>query len=60
MRRQKLPTPNSALTKSYLNLLVDEIVVQDDTATMKGSYVALAETMHTIKLGNLNQVPNFT
>ncbi|MGO9445748.1 MAG: recombinase family protein [Thiobacillaceae bacterium] len=57
--RQKLLTPNSALAKSYLNILVDEIVVQDNTATVKGSYAALAETMQTIKMGNLNQVPSF-
>jgi site-specific DNA recombinase len=39
---------------------VDEIVVEDKTATIKGSYAALAETMQTIKKGNLNnQVPSF-
>lgn len=43
----------------YLNILVDEIVVQDKTATIKGSYSALAETMQQIKMGNLNQVPTF-
>jgi site-specific DNA recombinase len=40
-------------------MLVDEIVVQDKTATVKGSYEALAETMQQIKKGNLNQVPSF-
>jgi hypothetical protein len=34
-------------------------MVQDKTATISGSYAALAETMQTIKLGNLNQVPSF-
>jgi hypothetical protein len=38
---------------------VGEIVVQDKTATIKGSYFALAETMQQIKMGNLKQVPTF-
>jgi len=58
--RQKLLAKDSPLAKSYLNILVDEIVVQDKTATIKGSYAALAETMQQIKMGNLNkQVPSF-
>jgi site-specific DNA recombinase len=57
--RQKLLAPNSPLAKSYLNILVDEIVVQDKTATIRGSYAALAETMQKIKMGNLHQVPTF-
>jgi hypothetical protein len=39
------------LAKSYLNILVDEVVVQDKTATVNGSYEALAETMQQIKKG---------
>jgi site-specific DNA recombinase len=57
--RQKLLASSSPLAKSYLNILVDEIVVKDNTATIKGSYAALAETMQQIKMGNLNQVPSF-
>jgi site-specific DNA recombinase len=57
--RQKLLAKDSALAKSYLNILVDEIVVQDKTATVKGSYAALAETMQQIKMGTLDQVPTF-
>ena len=57
--REKLLTKDSPLAKSYLNVLVDEIVVQDKTAAIKGSYSALAETMQTIKMGSLNQVPSF-
>jgi hypothetical protein len=57
--REKLLAANSPLAKSYLNILVDEIVVEDKTATIKGSYAALAETMQKIKMGNLNQVPTF-
>jgi site-specific DNA recombinase len=58
--RQKLLAKGSPLAKSYLNILVDEIVVEDKTATIKGSYAALAETMQQIKKGTLdNQVPSF-
>jgi site-specific DNA recombinase len=57
--RQKLLAPSSPLAKSYLNILVDEIVVEDKTATIRGSYAALAETMQKIKMGNLHQVPTF-
>ena len=57
--RGKLLASGSPLAKSYLNILVDEIVVEDKTATIRGSYEALAETMEKIKVGNLNQVPTF-
>ncbi len=57
--RQKLLASGSPLAKSYLNILVDEIVVTEKTATIKGSYDALAETMQQIKMGNLKQVPTF-
>jgi hypothetical protein len=36
------------------------ITVEDKTATIKGSYAALAQTLQKIKMGNLNnQVPSF-
>ncbi len=58
--RQKLLASGSPLAKSYLNLLVDEIVVQDKAATIKGSYAALAGVMQMVKVGNLSkQVPTF-
>ena len=58
--RQKLLASGSPLAKSYLNLLVDEIVVQDKAATIRGSYAALAEVMQMVKVGNLSkQVPTF-
>lgn len=61
--RQKLLTTGSPLAKSYLNILVDEIVVQDKVATIRGSYAALAGTMQAMqkaKVGNLlEQVPTF-
>ena len=57
--RKKLLASESPLAKSYLNILVEEIVVEDKSATVRGSYAALAETMQKIKMGNLNQVPTF-
>jgi len=57
--KAKLLAKDSAIAKSYLNLLVDEIVVKDNTATMKGSYGALAHavTIDDKKVGHLKQVP---
>lgn len=59
--RQRLMSSDSGFAKSYLNLLVDEIVVQDRTATIKGSYAALAAAaaMDKIKVGHSKQVPTF-
>lgn len=58
--RDKLLAEGSPLAKSYLHLLVDEIVVTGETAAVRGSYGALAETLGKIKMGNLNnQVPTF-
>lgn len=59
--RQKLIAKESALAKSYLNLLVDEIVVNGKEATIKGSYAALmtAAAMDGKKVGHLKQVPTF-
>lgn len=57
----RLLAKDSALAKSYLNLLVDEIKVNDNTAVVKGSYGALAQAvaMDKIKAGHLEQVPTF-
>jgi len=51
---------DSALAKSCLNLLVNEIVVKDNTATIKGSYGALAHavTIDDKKVGHLKQCQN--
>ena len=56
--RKKLLAKDSALAKSYLNLLIDEIRVEDNQATIRGSYDALAATIHQIKTGT-DQVPTF-
>ncbi len=57
--KAKLLAKDSAIAKSYLNLLVDEIVVKDNTATIRGSYGALAHavTIDDKKVGHLKQVP---
>jgi site-specific DNA recombinase len=57
--KAKLLAKDSALSKSYLNLLVDEIVVNGKTAVIKGSYGALAHAVaiDNKKVGHLKQVP---
>ena len=58
--RERLLSGDPAFAKSYLRLLVDEIVVEGRTATMKGSVAALAAAAATDKKsGHLNQVPTF-
>ena len=57
--RNKLLAKDSALAKGYIQLLVEEIVVNDDTAIIKGGYTALAHAMQKMKMGTLNQVPTF-
>ena len=43
----------------YLGMLLDEIVVKDNEATLTGSYTAIAETLHQTKMDRRNQVPTF-
>ena len=58
--RQILLAEDSSVAKSYLNILVGEIVVEDKDAIIKGSYDSLAKMMYKIKVGDLNnQVPTF-
>ncbi len=45
--------------KRYLQVLVDEIVVDGDTATMRGSYTALANAIVEKKKGTSKEVPSF-
>ncbi len=56
--REKLLAPNSAIAKSYLNLMVDEIVVKNNAAHITGSYAAIADAMSDGKSG-LKSVPTF-
>ncbi|PIX87299.1 MAG: recombinase family protein [Nitrospirae bacterium CG_4_10_14_3_um_filter_44_29] len=55
--RSKLLAKDSALAKGYIRILLDEVLVEDDTATIKGSYAALANAMHQMKMGTNNLVP---
>jgi site-specific DNA recombinase len=57
--REKVLVPGSPIAKRYLNLLVDEIVVQDNTATIRGSHAGLADALQTTNSGNLGEVPSF-
>lgn len=57
--RERLLSRDSAIAKSYLNLLVREIVIKDNTAKVTGTYEALvaASEMDKIKAGHSIQVP---
>lgn len=45
--------------KTYIHLLVDEIVVQDDEAIIRGSYRMLAHALHQMNVDSVKQVPTF-
>lgn len=49
--RQRLLSGDPGFAKSYLRLLVDEIVVEGKTATMKGSIATLAAAATDEKMG---------
>jgi hypothetical protein len=57
--KNKLLAKDSAIAKSYLGLLVDKIVVNENTATITGSYSAAAHAaaLDKIKIAHLKQVP---
>ena len=57
--RSKLLDRKSGFGKEYLRLLVSEIRIQDSTATITGSYAALANAMAEKNLGTLGRVPRF-
>ena len=48
---------NRQFAKSYLQLLVDEIRYEGETATLRGSYVKLAEVVSEAKMGTPCGVP---
>lgn len=50
---------DKAFAKRYLQVLVDEIVVDGDTATIKGSYAKLANAIAKMKKGTSEEVPYF-
>jgi len=45
--------------KRYVQLLVDEVVVSGETATMTGSYAKLAQAVAGMKKGTSEEVPSF-
>jgi hypothetical protein len=47
--RKRLLDTNSAFAKSYLNLLVDEIRVNGNQATIIGSHTAMAQAVAEMK-----------
>ena len=55
--RSLLQDKDSSLVKSYVQLLVEEVVVNDDV--IKGSYAALAHVLQEMKMGTNNLVPTF-
>lgn len=59
--KQKLLHQDSTLAKSYLNLLISEIVVNGKLATARGSYLAIANlaASEKTKVSHLKQVPTF-
>ena len=61
LQKDKMLAKVTDIAKNYLNLLIDEIVVTENTAQVKGSYAALMATVNDkeIKKGNLKLVPSF-
>ena len=57
--RKLLQAKDSSLIKSYVQLLVGEVVVEDGEAVIRGSHDALAHALHQMKMGTCNQVPTF-
>lgn len=57
--RSKLLGKDHALAKRYPSLMIDEIVVNDGDALIRGSHAALAHAMHQMKMCTSNQVPTF-
>jgi hypothetical protein len=57
--RKLLLTKDSSLIKRYLQLMVEEVVIEDDEALISGSHVALAQALSNMKISVCNQVPTF-
>jgi hypothetical protein len=55
--RRLLQDKDSTLVKGYIQLLVDEIVVENDEAIIKGSHAAMAQALQQMKMGTNNLVP---
>ena len=57
--RKLLLNKDTGLAKGYLNILVDEIVVTEKTATISGSNATLVAIMGQMGKGTGDQVPSF-
>jgi len=57
--RKHLTDPRTDFAKRYLQVLVDEVVINGNEATIRGSYDKLAMAVQKTKEGALDQVPSF-
>ncbi len=57
--KDRLTDSNSGLGKAYLRLLVDEIRLQGDELTVRGSYGQLSEALGQVEKMKLGEVPSF-
>ena len=58
MIREKLKDPASPFAKSYLNILVDEIVVNKKEAVMRGRHLSLVDVAQRSKSATVEEVPS--
>ena len=49
---------DAAVVKGYIQMLIQEIVVADEEAIIRGSFDALAQVLHQMKMGTCKQVPS--
>ncbi len=57
--RKRLGDPRTEFAKRYLQVLVDEVVINGKEATIRGSYDKLVMAVQKTKEGDLDQVPSF-
>ncbi len=55
---RKLLAEDAAVVKGYIQMLIQEIVVADDEAIIRGSFDSLAQVLHQMKMGTCKQVPS--
>lgn len=55
--RQKLMASDTSVSKNYLRMMVDEIVIKEKTATIEGSNAALLGAIAGTEKGEIKQVP---
>ena len=57
--RKRLKDPRTNFAKRYLQVLVDEVVINGNETTIRGSYDKLAMAVQKTEEGALDQVPSF-